>query len=256
MRRTIALFLALLTAFLCFAICAGAGSPETGNDANIAVNEEENSGNPGNPENPENPEDPENPENPDEPEEPEIPENPDEYAEMYLITYWNVASPHVFLYFKNLTGHDITVGAYTCPKGECVSVATFGVSTMDGDGAGIYYNMERYRIAQDGKYPLVVTLKRVVSKTDLENVSKFILNNNRWEFFLFNCGWFAAKCWNAGGGSYLVPITVFPSILRLEMLFHRPIKKIDIEAAQRNEVFRQVGNGSGATLKIASDKSM
>ncbi|MBR4766048.1 MAG: hypothetical protein IK085_04705 [Clostridia bacterium] len=178
---------------------------------------------------------------------------------MYLVSYWNVASPHVFVYFENLTEHDITVGAYTCPKGKAVSVATLGVSTADGDGAGIYYNMELYRIGNNGHFPLVVTLKRTVSKAELEKVTDFILNHNRWDFFIFNCGWFAAKCWNTGGGSYLVPITVFPTILRLEMLFKfKSIlpTKIKLQKAERDEVMVQIGQGKNATLKVASDKSM
>ena len=175
---------------------------------------------------------------------------------MYLISYWNVASPHVFVYFKNLTKHEITVGAYKVPVGGSVSIATLGVSTADGDGVGIYYNMELYRIGVDHKYPMVVTLMRVVSKEDLENATDFILNNNKWEFFLFNCGWFAAKIWNLAGGDYLVPITMFPTILRIEMLFHHPIEKIELDKVERNQVMRQVGQGKGAYLKVASDKSM
>ncbi|MBR2732507.1 MAG: hypothetical protein IKD72_11055 [Clostridia bacterium] len=175
---------------------------------------------------------------------------------MYLISYWNVASPHVFIYFENLTDHDITVGAYTCPKGQAVSVATLGISTADGDGAGIYYNMELYRIGKTGKFPMVVSLKKTVSKAELEAVTEFILNNNRWDFFLFNCGWFAARCWNVGGGSYLVPMTVLPSILRIEMLLHHSLGKIPLQKAERDQVMRQVGKGKNATLKIADDKSL
>ena len=175
-----------------------------------------------------------------------------------LFRSWNVASPHVFIYFENITDHDITVGAYTCPKGGAVSVATLGLSVADGDGAGIYYNMELYRIGKTGTYPLVVSLHRTVSKADLENVTKFILSNNRWDFFIFNCGWFAAKCWNAGGGAYLVPITVFPSILRLEMLLHfrSSSGKVPLLKAERDQVMRQLGEGSGARLKVADDKSL
>ena len=267
MRKTLALFLAVLTVFLCFAVCAQAGAPETDEAviADVAAQggdipyDPDNPDNPTDPENPENPTDPENPENPTDPEEPTEPEKPDDpnrYAEMYLISYWNVASPHVFIYFENLTEHDITVGAYTCPKGGAVSVATLGISVADGDGAGIYYNMELYRIGKTGTFPLVVSLHKTVSKADLEKVTKFILNNNHWDFFIFNCGWFAAKCWNMGGGSYLVPITVFPSILRLEMLLHLSQGKVPLQKAERNQVMRQLGEGSNARLKVADDKSI
>ena len=264
MRKTLALFLAVLTVFLCFAVCAQAGAPETDEAviADVAAQggdipyDPDNPDNPNDPENPTDPENPENPTDPEEPTEPEKTDDPNRYAEMYLISYWNVASPHVFIYFENLTEHDITVGAYTCPKGGAVSVATLGISVADGDGAGIYYNMELYRIGKTGTFPLVVSLHKTVSKADLEKVTKFILNNNHWDFFIFNCGWFAAKCWNTGGGSYLVPITVFPSILRLEMLLHLSQGKVPLKKAERNQVMRQLGEGSNARLKVASEKSM
>jgi hypothetical protein len=116
--------------------------------------------------------------------------------------------------------------------------------------------METYRIGQTGTFPMVVTMERVISKEELAAVSEFVRDHNQWDAFIFNCGWFAAKCWNTGGGSYLVPITVFPSILRLEMLFHRHTGKIQLYKTERDQVMRQIGKGPGAYLKVASDKSV
>ena len=262
MRKTLAIFLAILTIFLCFAVCAQAGAPETEEEVLISAQ----GGVEDDPEDPENPTDPEDPENPTDPEDPTEeeptqptkPDDPSRYAEMYLISYWNVASPHVFIYFENITDHDITVGAYTVPAGRAVSVATLGISVADGDGAGIYYNMELYRIGKSGTYPLVVSLHKTVSKAELAKVTDFILHNNHWDFFIFNCGWFAAECWNKGGGSYLVPITVFPSILRLEMVLHflSSSGKVKLQKAERNEVMRQHNDKKGIYLTVAVDKSL
>jgi hypothetical protein len=242
MKKSLAAFMAILTVFMCFGICARAGVSDIGDIAAQPDGVEETA----------------SPTDPATPDDPYENDNTDEYAEMYLVSYWNVASPHIFVYFKNLTKHEIQIGAYTCPAGRGCSVATLGVSTADGDGTGIYYNMELYRIGQDGKFPMVIILKKIVSKDDLQNVTDFILSHNRWDFFIFNCSWFAAKCWNLGGGAYLVPITMFPTILRIEMLFHHPIdkKEFELDNAERDEVFRQVGEGDLATLKVASDKSM
>ena len=243
MKKFLAAFMVVLTVFLCFGICAGAGVADIEEAAVVQ---------------PDGVEEPASPTEPSTQSDPYENDNTDEYAEMYLVSYWNVASPHIFVYFKNLTKHDITVGAYTCHAGKGVSVATLGVSTADGDGTGIYYNMELYRIGQDGKFPMVIILRRIISKDDLQNVTDFILSHNRWDFFIFNCSWFAAKCWNAGGGAYIVPITMFPTIVRMEMLFHHPIDKEDfkLESVGRDEVFRQLGEGEEASLVIASDKSM
>ena len=50
---------------------------------------------------------------------------------------------HTWLYFVNLTNHEITVGLYTLPKGQGVSIGTYGLSIKGG--RGLYYNIEGYR---------------------------------------------------------------------------------------------------------------
>ena len=193
---------------------------------------------------------------PEEPEEPEKPDDESRYAEMSLVSNWNSWQPHVFVYFKNLTDHDITVGCYTCPAGQGVSVGSLGLSVSDGDGAGIYYNIETYRNAHTGRYRGIYCISKVVSKSELANVSDFIINHNKWEFFILNCCWFAAKCWNAGGGAYILPIVVFPSLTRIQMLFHHSTRSIDMYAAPAEQVMRQVGEGSSAYCKVADTASL
>ncbi len=257
MKKISAIILTLSIAFMFSGIFAEA---VTGQNDSVSAEDSyvlpDNIASPSETDDPVTPSDTNEPVTPTDPYDPYEYENTAEYAEMYLVSYWNVASPHVFIYFYNLTNHPITVGAYTCPEGQGVSIGSLGVSTADGDGTGVYYNMELYRIGQTGTFPMVVSLRKVISKADLDAVTEFILTHNTWEFFLFNCSWFAAKCWNVGGGEYLVPITLFPSILRLQMLFHEHGGAIELYKATRDQVMRQLGEGPTATVKIASDKSM
>ncbi len=222
----------------------------------------ENPTDPENPENPENPEEPtkpaepEKPTEPEEPAEPAKPDDPNRYAQVYLLSYWNGFSPHICIYVENLTEHDIKVGAYTCPKGQGVSVGSLGFSVADGDGAGVYYNIETWRFAHGGKKPLALTISRVATKAQLENLTKFILNNNTWEFFMLNCAWFAAMCWDRAGGSFILPYVMFPSLIRLQMLFHHPTSTPKTYEPTRDQVMRQVGKGKNATVRTVVDKSL
>ena len=50
---------------------------------------------------------------------------------------------HTWLYFENLTNSTLTVGIYQLPKGQGVSVGTYGY--LIKDGRGLYYNVEGYR---------------------------------------------------------------------------------------------------------------
>jgi hypothetical protein len=175
---------------------------------------------------------------------------------MHLMSFWNSFQPHVFFYVKNLTDHDIQVGAYTCPAGQGVSVGSYGISTATTDGQGVYYNLELYRHYHVKKMTWIYNIKKVISKSQLEKVTDFILNNNSWEFFLFNCCWFAAKCWNKGGGGYILPIIVFPSIMRIEMLFHHSTSELDVYSPTRDQVKRQVGEGSSAYVKTVMDSTI
>ena len=209
---------------------------------------------PENPDDPLNPEDPDDPWYPEDPDEPEEPENTDYYARMSIISNWNSVVPHVFFYVENLTGHDIAVGAYSCPAGQSVSVGSFGMSVSDG--AGIYYNLEKYRNEYKGEYRGIRCLSQVISKSDLENVTKFILNNNVFDPIVRNCSWFATGCWNAGGGDRLPRVVVLPWIMRALMTARGADGYANLSHVERDQVMRQVGRGSSATVRVVSDGSL
>ena len=58
------------------------------------------------------------------------------------------------------------------------------------------------------------------------------------------------------GGGYILPIIVFPSIMRIEMLFHHSTGDLDVYSPTRDQVKRQIGEGSGASLKTVMDKTI
>ena len=124
------------------------------------------------------------------------------------------------------------------------------------DGAGIYYNLETYRNAYMGRFSNIYRLEKVISKSQLESASNYILNHNVWDLFIVNCCWFAAGVWNAGGGAYIFPVVVFPSIMRAQMMAHGASRSVSMFSPRRDQVLRQNGSGSGAYTSVASDASL
>ena len=173
--------------------------------------------NPDDPENPVTPTDPENPTNPDDPAEPEEPVvlPTDPVAIVYLCSTWTGILPHIFVYFENITEHDIQVGAYTCPKGEGVSLGSFGMTVSDG--AGVYYNVECYRNRDKEKIGGFLHIQHTVTAKQLEEVSEYIKSVYFWDPLIINCCFFAIQCWNKSGGEKMFPMTVLPNIARANL---------------------------------------
>lgn len=117
---------------------------------------------------------------------------------------------HVFLYFQNLTDEPIMVGRYEVPANDDVSVGCFG--TEGPRGAGVYYNLE-----QDLKhYRAPLGVSEELTADELQKVTnKMKAYKNHWDP-IFNCYYFASKCWNAGADGD-IPYLLVPGFSRLIM---------------------------------------
>jgi hypothetical protein len=124
------------------------------------------------------------------------------------------------------------------------------------DGAGIYYNLEKYRNEYKSPYRGIRRLSKVISKSDLENVTKFMLRSNVFDPLIRNCSWFATGCWNAGGGDRLPRVVVLPWIMRALMSARGADSSANLTHVERDQVMRQVGRGSSATVKVVSGGSL
>lgn len=162
----------------------------------------------------------------------------------------STASPfgHLWVYFENISDKTVTVGCYSLPPKQGVSIGTWG--TKGKDGAGVYYNVEAYSV---GKYGIsgIISAKDSLSAEELAEVSKEINDGDWWDPVFNNCMGFAFSVWNECSRPVLIPF-VFPFIGRLEMLTlldtSRNLKMYKPKASQ---VYRQVGHGDG--LKKVSD---
>ena len=92
-----------------------------------------------------------------------------------------------------------------------------------------------------------------ITRKQLETVNNKIINHNRWNFF-GNCVAFMASVWNSVSKKKIVPL-VLPvlSILNIALIGGR---RIEMLTPERDEVFKQVGQGDSATLKPVSDKTV
>ncbi len=165
-----------------------------------------------------------------------------------------VRSPgHVWIYVENLTNKPIEVGAYTVPAKKGVSVGTFGPTRYDG--YGIYYNVESYCQTEYGMTGLA-SLTEDLTADELEVLHNGILNyKNSWGIFT-NCVAFAAKMWNLVSDKRLNNL-IFPAFTNIQMSIKRCQRdEIVQKPVDADDVYRQIGNGSNATLKNVKSTSL
>ena len=138
----------------------------------------------------------------------EEPSTPVYVARMYICARV-VFFGHVWMYFENLTDGDLTVGVYTVPAGQGVSVGAMGNSRSDGKG--IYYNVEAYMIHKMGGSG-TVGRSMLLTQDQLNTVNATILERNEWSLSSNNCCRFATRVWNSVADNKVsyafLPITV------------------------------------------------
>ncbi len=153
-------------------------------------------------------------------------------------------SGHTWLYFVNLTNHDITVGLYTLPKGQGVSVGTYGYSIKGG--RGLYYNVEGYRYNHP-KTDDFVCLKKNLTQKQLDSMSSQITRSGVWSYLL-NCSFSAFTIWDVVFGKFL-PYLIFPLLARLCILIYPQHEKgFYLYSPKSDQIFKQVGFGKNAKL--------
>lgn len=113
---------------------------------------------------------------------------------------------HIFLYFENLSGKEITVGKYVVEPYGDVSVGCFG--TEGYWGAGVYYNLE----TELRHYSQLIGISTELDESELAAVTAKIKSFDRWDP-IFNCNYFALLAWNAGSGAD-IPFLIFPQLTR------------------------------------------
>ncbi len=156
-----------------------------------------------------------------------------------------VFESHSWLYFENLTDHDIQVGAYTVPPGEGVSVGTYSGQDVP-EGFGVYYNVEAYRYGK-GKLHDNVYLKKELTQKQLERMSNKVARSNYWSHFT-NCSFFTITTWNVAAGKPLLYVMI-PLFTRWEIqLYPGHQEGLLMEFPGKDKVFKQKGLGKNATI--------
>lgn len=169
-------------------------------------------------------------------------------AKMYICTRTKITG-HVWLYFENLTDHEITVGCYKLPKGQGVTVSAY--NTARKDGKGNYYNIDGYCLNKYGSGSTTCASMNLTA-SQLDTVNKKILERNSWSGTK-NCCYFACNAWNSVASSklkiYLVPSMIGSQLKKIKCStphFYYP---------EKSQCLKQVGTGSSATLKQCKDGS-
>lgn len=159
-------------------------------------------------------------------------------------------SGHTWLYFVNLTNHNLTVGVYTLPKGQGVSVGTYGYSIKGG--RGLYYNVEGYRYNHP-KTDDFICLKKSLTQKQLDAMSSQITRSGIWSYLL-NCSFSAFTIWDVVLGKFL-PYLIFPVLARLCILMYPQHEKgFYLYSPKMDQIFKQVGFGKNAKLVPADPR--
>lgn len=172
-------------------------------------------------------------------------------AKLYLCHRWSGAPSlgHVWVYVENLSNQTQKVGAYTLPPHQGVSIGNFGLTRSDGNG--IYYNVEAY-CAQRFSMSGTISNSTKLTQSELNSVSSAILSQNLWLPLGSNCGDFACRVWNAGGGANTVSFGL-PVFIKWQIKAHGNEGGVNMYSPARDQVLKQSGTGAGATLRVCAD---
>ena len=187
-------------------------------------------------------------------------------AEIYICTKFVIVG-HVWIYVENkrkpviaedgtvIDDGAITVGCYKCPVGQGVSVGTDLLTRANG--AGIYYNVEAYKL-QNKKNKSVIYTHIPLTSEELDILNKRILKSNQWTPFT-NCGLFATQAWNSVSDRHIA-YGVFPFVTALSIISKRTDDEkntaIKFKPVSKENVFKQKGRKDKAVLKPCNDLSL
>ena len=171
-------------------------------------------------------------------------------ADIYLCHRWSgiPSLGHDWVYIENRSDKTLQVGAYQLPPRQGVSVGNFGLTRADGNGT--YYNVETWC---GNHYSLsgMVATKDSINQSALDNMSNTIAGLNHWDPIV-NCDSFAAAVWNAGSSKKVIPL-LFPVLMKLQILLYGDVGTVQMYSPTREQVLKQHGIGSGATLSVCQD---
>ena len=172
-------------------------------------------------------------------------------AKLYLCHRWSGAPSlgHVWIYLENLSGQTLKVGAYTLPPHQGVSLGNFGLTRSDGNG--IYYNVEAY-CAQRYSTSGTISNSTNLTQSELNSVTDAILSQNLWLPLGSNCGDFAVRVWNAGGGANTVSFGL-PVFIKWQIKAHGNEGNVRMYSPARDQVLKQTGSGGSARLRVCVD---
>lgn len=149
---------------------------------------------------------------------------------------------HSFLYFENISGHNITVLGNVVAPGRGITVGTFG---NKADGFGIYIDLEAYGIEHGDGYANRVSVTIRLTQSKLTQVNSTMESNNKW-LLTKNCAWFATQAWNKVCPSNM---KLSPGVIPTPATLSKNIKKISGYATKKSVLKAYVGNDTSAVKR-------
>lgn len=162
-------------------------------------------------------------------------------ATMYLCATTYSVTGHMWLYFENLTDHNIDVGYVTVCPGGTISVGCLRNSRADGGGT--YYNGEAFmakNLQETGNHTWY--LSKDITEAELRKVSEAICSHNIYSIVGYNCTNFACDVWNTVASIKMIPLCL-PALNVLLMSLVGAQKGLVMERPTIDNVYKQTSNG-------------
>ena len=99
---------------------------------------------------------------------------------------------HSWITITNNTYYSYDLGHYYLVAGEVITISIWGNIP---EHMGIWYNVESYAIDELDYYDGRVSVSKIISEDDLEEISSFLLSHNSY-WGVYNCSSFTTDIWN------------------------------------------------------------
>ncbi len=106
---------------------------------------------------------------------------------------------HGWIEIISNSAHEYTIGHYSLPSSETVTIGRWGsqINQNDGNFVGIWYNREVYEINVNGKYGSKTYSYLTVNKNKLNQITSLITSTySGYNLITNNCVTFAIEVWN------------------------------------------------------------
>lgn len=152
----------------------------------------------------------------------------------------NPKVPHLWIYIQSSCDESLQIGPYTLEPHGAVSIGAW--QDRVGNGAGIYFNLERYWV-KEATYGRSFCIKNSLTRGDVARIGNALDRHNYWNWGL-NCVFFALSMWTLATPKF-VPFLFSPRIaLAFMFLYGARRPNFTISKCGASSTYKYITGGS------------